>query len=162
MPSSRFTPLVKLLGQAWSPGSFGNLKVLVRISLQLAGPRGVLCPVTGTEPLSRCCLVAKLCPILLRLHGLEPARLLCSWDFQGQIPRVGCHSLLQGLFPTQGLNPCLPALKADTLQLNHQGNPNCPMVLPTNKYLWDFPGDSAARTPGFHCRGLGFNPWSGN
>ena len=27
--------------------------------------------------------------------------------FSGKNTRVGCHVLLQGLFPTQGLNPCL-------------------------------------------------------
>ena len=42
---------------------------------------------------------------------------------------VGCHFLLQGIFPTQGLNPGLLhyrwslALQADSYWLNHQGNP---------------------------------------
>ena len=42
-------------------------------------------------------------------HGLQPTRLLCPWDSPG-IPGVdclentgvGCHALLQGVFPTQG------------------------------------------------------------
>ena len=34
----------------------------------------------------------------------EPARLLCPWDFPGKNTRVGCHFLLQGIFPTQGSN----------------------------------------------------------
>ena len=38
--------------------------------------------------------------------GLQPARLLCPWDFLGKNTRVDCHALLQGIFPTQGLNPC--------------------------------------------------------
>ena len=38
----------------------------------------------------------------LRLHGLQPARLLCPWNSPGQNPGVGSHSLLQGIFPTQG------------------------------------------------------------
>ena len=29
-------------------------------------------------------------------------RLLCPWDSPGKITGVGCHSLLQGIFPTQG------------------------------------------------------------
>ena len=33
--------------------------------------------------------------------------LLCPWDPPGKNPGVGCHVLLQGIFPTQGLNPCL-------------------------------------------------------
>ena len=28
-------------------------------------------------------------------------------------------------------------------------------------YLWDFPGGPVVKTPCFHCRGHGFNPWSG-
>ena len=33
-------------------------------------------------------------------HGLQPTRLLCPWDFSGKNTRVGCHFLLQGIFPT--------------------------------------------------------------
>ena len=36
----------------------------------------------------------------LQPHGLQPTSLLCPWNFHG----VGCHFLLQGIFPTQGLN----------------------------------------------------------
>ena len=35
--------------------------------------------------------------------------------------RVGCHSLLQGIFPTQRQNTGSPALQADSLPLSHQG-----------------------------------------
>ena len=47
----------------------------------------------------------------LRPHGLSPTRLLCPWDSPGKNTGVGCHALLQGIFPTQGSNPgflCLP------------------------------------------------------
>ena len=37
----------------------------------------------------------------LQSHGLQPARLLCSWDFPGKNTEVGCYSLLQGIFLTQ-------------------------------------------------------------
>ena len=37
-------------------------------------------------------------------HGPYPTRILCPWDFPGKNTGVGCHFLLQGLFPTQGLN----------------------------------------------------------
>ena len=49
----------------------------------------------------------------LRPHGLSPIRLLCPWDSPGKNTGVGCHFLLQGIFQTQELNPCLlisPAL----------------------------------------------------
>ena len=40
----------------------------------------------------------------------RPARgagtlILCPWDFPGESTGVGCHFLLQGIFPTQGWNP---------------------------------------------------------
>ena len=44
---------------------------------------------------------------LSRSHGLQSARLLCPWDFPDKNTGVACHFLLQGIFPTQGSNPCL-------------------------------------------------------
>ena len=41
---------------------------------------------------------------LLQPRGLQPTRLLCPWDSPGKKTRVGCHFLLQGIFPTQGSN----------------------------------------------------------
>ena len=35
-------------------------------------------------------------------HRLKPARLLCLFNFPGKNSGVGCYSLLQGIFPTQG------------------------------------------------------------
>ena len=45
-----------------------------------------------------------------RPHGLWPARPLCPWNLPGKKTRMRCHFLLQGLFPTQGLNLCLLSL----------------------------------------------------
>ena len=54
----------------------------------------------------------QLCPTLCDPMYLQPSRILCPWDSPGKNTGVGCHALLQGIFPTQGLNPCLmfPAL----------------------------------------------------
>ena len=41
---------------------------------------------------------------LLRPHGLQPASLFCPWDSPGKNTGVGCHFLLQGIFPTQESN----------------------------------------------------------
>ena len=38
---------------------------------------------------------------------MKSCRLLCLWDSPGKNTGVGCHSLLQKIFPTQGLNPGL-------------------------------------------------------
>ena len=43
----------------------------------------------------------------LQPHGLKPTRLLCPWDSPGKNTGGGCHFLLQGIFLTQGSNPCL-------------------------------------------------------
>ena len=40
-------------------------------------------------------------------YGLYPSRLLCLWDSPGKNTGLGCHVLLQGIFPTQGSNPSL-------------------------------------------------------
>ena len=39
------------------------------------------------------------------LWTVYPTRLLCPWDFPGRNTGVGCCALLQGIFPTQRLNP---------------------------------------------------------
>ena len=59
------------------------------------------------------CVHAKLLqsqPTLCDPHGLQPTRLLCSWDFPGKNTRVDCHALLQGIFSNQKQNQCLLCL----------------------------------------------------
>ena len=59
----------------------------------------------------------------LQPHGLQPARLLCPWDSPGKNPGVGCHALLQGIFPTQGSNPGLLGCRQILYQLSSEGSP---------------------------------------
>ena len=61
----------------------------------------------------------------LRPHGLQPTRLLHPWDFPGKSTGVGCHFLLQGIFPTQGLNPGLPLCRWILLPAEPQGKLDC-------------------------------------
>ena len=59
--------------------------------------------------LGLCCVVLS-CSVKsdsLQPQGLYPTKLLCPWDSPGNNSGVGYHGLLQGIFPTQGLNPCL-------------------------------------------------------
>ena len=51
------------------------------------------------------------------------SRLLCPWDSPGKNTRVGCHSLLQGIFPTQGSNLGLLHCRQILYHLSHQGSP---------------------------------------
>ena len=57
----------------------------------------------------------------LRPHGVQPARLLCPWNSPGKKTGVGCHSLLQGIFATQGLNLGLWHCRQILYRLSHQG-----------------------------------------
>ena len=58
-----------------------------------------------------------------KAYGLWPARLLCPWNSPGRNTGVGSHSLLQGIFPTQGSNPGIPQCRQVFYQLSHQGSP---------------------------------------
>ena len=58
-----------------------------------------------------------------RPHGLGPTRFLSPRNFPGKSTGVGCHFLLQGIFPTQGWNPGLPHYRQTLYPLSHQGSP---------------------------------------
>ena len=60
----------------------------------------------------------------LRSHGLYPTRLLRPWDFPGKSTGMGCHFLLQGIFPTQGSNPGLLHCRQTLYLLRHQATVN--------------------------------------
>ena len=51
-----------------------------------------------------CAKSLQLC-LTLQPHELKHSRLLCPWDSPGKNTQVGCRAPLQGIFPTQGLNP---------------------------------------------------------
>ena len=56
----------------------------------------------------------------LRSHGQWPASLLCPWNSSGKNTGVACHSLLQGIFLTQGPNPDLLHCRQILYGLSHQ------------------------------------------
>ena len=56
-------------------------------------------------------------------QGLYPARRLCLWDCPGRNTGVDSHSLLQGIFLTQGSNPRLLRCQVDALLLRHLRSP---------------------------------------
>ena len=55
--------------------------------------------------------------------SLQPHGYHSPWNSLGQNTRVGSLSLLQGTFPTQGLNPGLLHCRQILYQLSHQGSP---------------------------------------
>ena len=56
-----------------------------------------------------------------------------SMEFCRQDARVGSHSLLQGVFPTQGLDPGLHHCRRILYQLSHHGSPS---VTQAHIILW--------------------------
>ena len=68
------------------------------------------------------CSVTQLCPILWDPVDCSLPGSSDHGIFQVKILWVRCHFLLQGIFPTQGLNLYLsPAFQADSLPLSHRG-----------------------------------------
>ena len=91
-------------------------------SLSLFPPHSLL-PTSPLLPsLCWCCLVTKLCLTPCDPMDYSSPRLLCPWDFSGKNTRVGCHSLLQGVFLTQRLNTYLLLCRQI---LYHLGSPSC-------------------------------------
>ena len=67
------------------------------------------------------CVHTQSCLTLCDPMDCKPTRLLCPWDFPGKNTGVGCHFLLQEIFPTQGLNPGLLHCRQTLYHLSHQG-----------------------------------------
>ena len=73
--------------------------------------------ISESESVSRSIMSYSLWP-----HGLYTTRLLCPWDSPGKNTGMGNHSLLQGIFPTQGSNPGLSCCRQILYCLSHQGS----------------------------------------
>ena len=56
--------------------------------------------------------------------SLRPHGLYSPWNSPGQNTAVDSLSLLQGIFPTQGLNPGLPHCRQILYQLSHKESIN--------------------------------------
>ena len=56
---------------------------------------------------NKCVCTRSVVSDMLHSLALQPTRLLRPWDSPGKSTGVGFHFLLQGTFPTQGLNPRL-------------------------------------------------------
>ena len=70
----------------------------------------------------------------LQPYGLA-VRLLCPWSPPGKSTGMGCHALLQGISPIQGLNPGLLHCRQILYNLSHQGSPNNGCVLCAKSFL---------------------------
>jgi len=66
------------------------------------------------------CLVAQLCLTLCDPMNCSPPGSSVHGDSPGKNIGVGCHALLQGIFPTQGSNPGLLHCRQILYHLSHQ------------------------------------------
>ena len=73
-----------------------------------------LCPVL--------CFVTQSCPTLRPMDSSLPGSSVYG-DSPGKNTGVGCHTLLQGIFPTQGSTPGLPHCRWILYHLSHLGSP---------------------------------------
>ena len=88
--------------------------------------------------MGKCVYVCVSCSVVsdcLGPHGLSSPRLLCPWDFPGKSTGVGCHFLLQGIFPAQGLHPGLSHCWQSLYCLSHQGS-QCESGVYPSVCLW--------------------------
>ena len=90
-------------------------------------PRDPSSPFISPPPfhLPQICLLccAQLCPTLCYpTECCLPGFSVCE-DSPGKNSGVGCHALLQGIFPTQETKPGSPALQVDSLPAELPGKP---------------------------------------
>ena len=73
------------------------------------------------RPLKGLCILAQSCPTLCNPVNNSPPVSSVHGDSPGKNTGVGCHALLQGIFPTQGSNSGLPHCEQILNQLSYQG-----------------------------------------
>ena len=62
------------------------------------------------------CVRAQWCLTLWDFIDCRATRFLFPWNFLGKNAGAGFHFLFQGIFPHQGLNPCLPHWQVNSCQ----------------------------------------------
>ena len=93
------------------------------------------------------CLVTQSCPCPWLLCDSMDCSLPGSsvhGDSPGKNTGVGCHALLQGVFPTLGLNPGLPRCRQILYCLSYQGSPE--LLLSSNSTAYIFKENENANT----------------
>ena len=74
------------------------------------------------KPMYVQCLVTQSCPTLCDPTDCGLSGSSVHGDSPGKNTGVGCHALLQGIFPTKGSNPGLPHRRQIFHHLSHQGS----------------------------------------
>ena len=82
-----------------------------------------------------CAFFAQSCPTLCDPMDCSPAGSSVHGILQARITGVGCHFLLQGIFPTQGSNLGLLHCRWILYQLSQQGSLFLPLLMVKAKAL---------------------------
>ena len=81
-------------------------------------PHGLLCTVLSHSVMSDCLQQHGLCP---PVHVISSGHSSIHGNSPGKNTGVGCHAFLQGIFPTQELNPGLLHCRRILYHLSHHG-----------------------------------------
>ena len=92
-------------------------------SPQLRDPQRTMLDSTQLHLHIMLCLLAQSCPPLWDPMDCSPLGSFVHEDSPSKNTGLGCHAFLQGIFPTQGLNPGLPHRRRILYRLSHQGSP---------------------------------------
>ena len=98
-----------------------------------------------------CCAVFQSCPILCDSMDCSPPGFSAHGDSPGKNTGVSCHALLQGIFPTQGLNLGLLHCKQILYHLSSQWSPSYRRRQQKGSYLF-----SLGKTEGFSQENMKF------
>ena len=82
------------------------------------------------------CSVTQSCPTLCDPTDYSPPGSSVHGDSPGKNTGVGCHALLQGIFPAQGSNPGLPPCRQTLYSLRHQGRFKTYYKITIIKKMW--------------------------
>ena len=86
-------------------------------------------------------------------NSFWPHRLYSPWNSPGQNTRVNSLSILQGIFPTQGLNPGLSHCRQIIYHLSHKGSPR---ILEWVAYPFSSGSSQPRNQTGVSCIANGF------
>ena len=105
------------------------------------------------------CLVTQSCPTLCSPMDCSPPGFSVHGGSPGKNTGVGCHSLLQEIFPNQGLNPGLPYCRhLDSLPSEPPGN----QITFKNKKVEESPDRLKKQSPAPPSRDVIQLVWAGS
>ena len=104
------------------------------------------------------CLVTQSCLTLCDPKDCSPLSSSVNGNSPDKNTEVGCRTLLQGKFPIQGSNPCLPHCRQILYHLSHQGSPR---ILEWVAYLFSRGSSLPGNWTGVSCiAGEFFTSWA--